>query len=240
LELALNCPSVKAILCEKPIALDSAPAQKLVERAVKSGRLLAINYSRRYDAGHAKVKSILERGSLGKIQQVTGYYTKGIIHNGSHMVDLLRWFFGEVNKAEHRGISGDTLAGVTVDADLVLGDDVRVSLRGCDGSAFNIFELDILGTKGRIRIERSGNLITQWKVVKDANYPGYKALGEAKILSDRITNTTLHAVEDLIACLSGERNRPRCTGHDALRALEVTQAIARPHLLPLQELKSHV
>jgi predicted dehydrogenase len=240
LELALNCPSVKAILCEKPIALDSAPALRLVERAEKSGILLAVNYSRRYDAGHAKVKSLLDRGKLGDIQQVVGYYTKGIIHNGSHMVDLLRWFFGEVVKAEHRGLAGDDLAGVTVDADLVLGDNIHATLRGCDARAYNLFELDIIGKQGRIRLERSGNLITYWRVVKDAHYPGYMELGDAKILSTKIANTTLHAVEDILACLQGERRRPRCTGRDALRALEVTQAMARPHQIPLQELRTNV
>lgn len=240
LELAINCPSVKAILCEKPIALDGAPALRLVERAEKKGILLAVNYSRRFDAGHAKVKSLLDRGKLGQIQQVTGYYTKGIIHNGSHMVDLLRWLFGEVAKVEHRRISGDDLAGVTVDADLTLGSDVPVTLRGCDARAYNIFELDILGQKGRIRLERCGNLITHWQVVSDAHYPGYLELGDPRILSTKTANTTLHAVEDLLACLGGERRRPRCTGRDAVRALEVTQAMARPHQIPLQELSNDV
>lgn len=240
LELAIASPSVKAILCEKPIALDAAPAQRLVESAAARGKILAINYSRRYDAGHACVKAMLDRGELGAIQQVVGYYTKGIVHNGSHMVDLLRWLFGEVVKAEHLTTSGDELAGATVDAELVFSSGVHAALRGCDARAFNFFELDIIGYQGRIRLERNGNLITLWHVVKDAHYPGYMELGQPAILSERMANTTLHAVEDLIACLAGERKSPRCSGHDAVRALEITQALARPRQIPLQELRSNV
>ncbi len=238
LELALNCPSVKAVLCEKPIALDTRPAIDLVRRAQDANILLGVNYSRRYDAGHARVKAILDRGELGIIQQVTGYYTKGIVHNGGHMVDMLRWFFGEVGRADHRRLSGDTLAGITVDADLILGDGIHATLRGCDAHSFNFFELDIIGTQGRIRLERNGNLITRWHVVPDAHYPGYQELGDPEILSQKMANTTLHAVEDMVACLHGERKAPRCSGHDAVRALEITYALARPHQAPLQDLTS--
>ena len=52
IKAALETPSVRAILAEKPLALEVSQARELVELARARGVALAVNYSRRYSEGH--------------------------------------------------------------------------------------------------------------------------------------------------------------------------------------------
>src|SRR3989338_5412049 len=88
---------VKAIYCEKPITNNLRKADVLVEVCEKNRVILAVNHLRRWDEFHRKVREFIQQGKLGKIQTVNVYYTAGISNTGTHILDLLRYFFGEVN-----------------------------------------------------------------------------------------------------------------------------------------------
>ena len=87
----LQTSGVRALLAEKPLALDVPQAQDLVRLAEERGVLLAVNYSRRYSKGHGRIKEMIRSGGIGDIQTVSGLYTKGVLHNGSHWFDSARW-----------------------------------------------------------------------------------------------------------------------------------------------------
>ena len=88
---------VKAIFCEKPIANTLDDAYKMVEICKKNGIILQIDHQRRFCEFHQNIKDFIDNGVIGRIQQVSFYYTAGIANTGSHMFDLLRFFFGEVS-----------------------------------------------------------------------------------------------------------------------------------------------
>ncbi|MBY0370342.1 Gfo/Idh/MocA family oxidoreductase, partial [bacterium] len=79
----LDCASVRGILAEKPLALTMAPARELAERARDKGIVLAVNYSRRFSGLFQELQKRLQSGEWGELQQATGFYTKGIFHNGT-------------------------------------------------------------------------------------------------------------------------------------------------------------
>jgi predicted dehydrogenase len=93
---AVKCAAthgVKAIICEKPFTTSVSEADKIVKYCRDKGTVLAINYTRRYASGHQAVKEIIKRGELGKIQSINCVYSKGLINNGSHAINLLLFFF---------------------------------------------------------------------------------------------------------------------------------------------------
>ena len=57
----------KHVMCEKPMASNSAEAKKMVDAAKKSGKLLTIGYQNRYRDNSLYLKKCVQRGDLGDI-----------------------------------------------------------------------------------------------------------------------------------------------------------------------------
>src|SRR3989338_2826992 len=85
-------PSVKGIWCEKPIAINVAQGEEMVQLAKDNGIALVVNYIRRYQSFYQSIKKEMNT-LLGEIRRITCYYSGGITTNGSHLIDLLHYFF---------------------------------------------------------------------------------------------------------------------------------------------------
>jgi predicted dehydrogenase len=59
------------------------------------GVALQVDHQRRFDPFHQEVRRFIQEGGLGRVQQATFYYSAGIANTGSHLFDLLRFFFGD-------------------------------------------------------------------------------------------------------------------------------------------------
>lgn len=186
-----------------------------------------MNYVRRYDAGHIRARECLRDGAIGKVQRVRGIYTKGLLHNGTHMIDLLRWLFGEpVRGASRPAASGVVSPGdSSVDFELEFGDGTHASIIAADARSYSVFELDILGTKGRLELMRSGNEIRLSASEASRRYPGFKDLGKPVMLTRGMRHSTYCAVDDLLACLERRRREPACSGRDGLNDLSIAQQL---------------
>jgi predicted dehydrogenase len=96
-------------------------------------------------------------------------------------------------------------------------------LKGCRADDFSIFEMDIIGTGGRMRIIESGTHFELYEKQRDfKGGPGYlvKVLDEDAGFKDFM----LDLVQNVVASLEGKAV-PKCVGLDGLKALEVATAI---------------
>lgn len=105
----------KAVLCEKPMAMNAAEALRMTERARKAGVLALIDHELRFLTGRVKLHELLRGGDIGKVRHVRlilradsradpdwpwnwwsdikqGGGALGAI--GSHTVDAFRWLLG--------------------------------------------------------------------------------------------------------------------------------------------------
>jgi predicted dehydrogenase len=222
---AIDTPGVRAVLAEKPLALERAQAETLVKRARERGVVLAVNYSRRYDAAHVMLKEWLESGGIGDMQRVGGVYTKGTRHNGTHWFDLARWYAGECVRAWGFDLRGENGPDPTLDAVLQFESGAAGHLQACDAAAFSVFEMDLIGTRGRVRILDSGYRLEVQNVVDSPRYTGYRTLVVDKQTESPMSDLVLHAVDDLARCLN-EGGRPRCSGEDGVAALAIALAVS--------------
>lgn len=220
LRAALKTPGVRAVFAEKPLATDLGEAQELVALAQERGVLLAVNYSRRYATGHSDLRAAIRTGRLGRIQRVSGYYTKGTLHNGTHWFDLARMLVGEIVAVQGWNALGEAGVDPTLDAVLRFESGVLASLQALDSTLFSLFEMDIVGTLGRARLLDSGHWIDFFRAADSPYYSGYRTLVPNGRVSGVLEDCTLRAVEDLVDCLMTGR-APLCTGQDALRALQI-------------------
>ncbi len=117
-----HCPDVlaaaasgKHILCEKPLALSILEGERMREACKQADLLFMTCYYQRFNARHRRIKEILATGEIGQVTSVRMNFSGrspqrpgawrqdpaqsggGVyIDNGSHCIDLLRFFFGEI------------------------------------------------------------------------------------------------------------------------------------------------
>lgn len=116
LEQALACArGKKHILCEKPLGLNVVEAERMVGICREEGVLLGVGLMMRFVAQHQAALKIIKEGRLGKPvyarAQLSCWYppiegawrqdpAKGgggsLMDMGSHCIDLLEMFFGEI------------------------------------------------------------------------------------------------------------------------------------------------
>jgi len=217
---------VRAIYAEKPLSLSREDAREILAIARARNIILSVNYFRRFAPNlqdlHREIT--LER-KIGEIQTVTCFYTKGILHNGTHLLDLARYLAGEIVSVQ--GICNQRSDGQedpSLDAYFRFANGALGFIHGCDEHVFDICEMDIIGTAGRIRVLDSGHIIEHFEVVDDPHYSGYLGLVQRKRDTRGMVDTLLYGVEDLVACLDHNKV-PLCSGEDGFAALDLGLSI---------------
>lgn len=218
---ALQVPSVRAILIEKPIALQREHALILQQLAKEGNVVVAVNYIRRYARSHQKLRDFLTAGGIGAVQTLDGIYTKGTLHNATHWFDMIRFLVGEVVAVQAWDVRREGGNDPSLDVRLELESGVCANLRACDHKAFTIFEMDIVGTTGRVRLTDNGLTCETWAIGDSPILPGHRTLVRGDALEAGFHHALHHAVEDLVECLQIPDRRPLCSVTDGLEALEI-------------------
>ncbi len=136
---------LQGIWCEKPLSRSLSDARAMVSACEEKNIPLLVNFTRRYDLFYEEVRVRMHE-LVGDIQTVSCYYSGGLVTAGSHMTDLLSFFFGACQ--EVRGISTQGgLLGI-----LTFAEGRTVTCIPMKGEAFHIFEMDILGKNGRLNL----------------------------------------------------------------------------------------
>ena len=208
---------VRGILCEKPLAPEEASAGRIVDRCDSEDVRLAVNYIRRFTPGVRDVRDFIADGKLGTIDRALFTYSKDLLENGSHMVDLARWWFGDVEAITRVG------EGVPVDAVLQC-ERADCRIVGIGTTAYSMTRADIYGDAGAIRLTDNGNVAIYADVTDDPVYPGFDRLSERSRETTGIYRATLFAVDDLLTAIR-TGDPVACPGADALETLQVCEAM---------------
>ncbi len=221
--LLLDAPSVRLVILEKPMAMNSGDAEAMLNKAKDKGIQLVVNYSRRFSARHTYLKTVLD-SEVGQVMTVVGSYSKGIIHNGSHWFDLVRWLIGEIRSVE--AFSGPVASGddPTCHVRVVFDKGISGFLVGVDATKVSVFELDILGTLGRLRIRDSEQYAEFFSVQSSECYSGYSVFGRPEIISTGFKDVTLQLVNHCVQVLRGKQDI-LCSGFDGFAALSISEAV---------------
>lgn len=220
----LGHSSVRGVLLEKPIAPDAQKAKKLCEQAKNNDAKLAINYSRRYSSLFQQLRTYLMNGKLGTIVAISGHYTKGIRHNGSHWIDLLDMLGLAVCRVQ-------AISRYDVDKDDPTPDVLftltsgTAYLHSCNQHDHTIFDLDIVGSKGRCTLSEGGHVFDYSEVRQSPYFQGHHTLMPTHAPTNGdMKDLIIHAVEDLIESIDSERE-PRSSCSTAVKTARIIDAI---------------
>jgi predicted dehydrogenase len=186
----------KAVVIDKPMALDAAQAAELAAEAHTRGQLLSVFHNRRWDGDFLAVKTLLASGELGRVTQVRMHFDRyrplvrarwreadttagGLwIDLGPHLIDQALQLFGEPQAVQ---------ADIAAQRDDAAGDDwfsatlrydggLRVTLSASTLAALPGPRFLLQGTRGSY--QRHG-LDRQEDVLKTGLRPGLAGWEEA-------------------------------------------------------------
>lgn len=99
----------KAIICEKPMAVNLKEADAMLAACERAGTVLLINHQRRFHPCYRTASDLVAQGAIGELLQVHGFCMGDLLTDGTHNIDLLRfyagdspvqWVFGQIDLSE--------------------------------------------------------------------------------------------------------------------------------------------
>jgi len=228
----------KHILCEKPLSITSSEAEEMVKACEENNVQLAVNYVYRFNPLVLKAKELIEKEYIGKLVTInlnfnidftpgTNFrYDKklsggGAIRDlGTHMIDLLRFFGGEI--IEIKGFLDNIIYKNEVDdfaAAIVKfekGGYGYFNVSFNNKKAFN--RVEILGHTGALSIEKliaARNTTSKLTILKDgeAKKSFRKRAGNFYLLLKSVNNSFLN------------NKPPLVTGYDGLINMKIMEEL---------------
>ena len=218
---------VKVIFAEKPVAWSLGEAEAMLTACRRHGAKLGVGCLRRWHPFYRQAKQLIDEGAIGTVLQVTGYCGSTLSHDGSHWVDLLRyfasdapvdWLVGEIGDPAALSDDWDRFGG---NAYVAFQNGVRGYLRMM-GTGAAVQEWDIIGEHGRIRALDGGREFELWR--RAGGGRADRPVREAFPRPQRLPSPTAGAVADMVACVETDK-LPDCNGEDGYTALEIALAM---------------
>jgi len=229
----------KVVVLEKPVSGSLKLAQKVADTAAEYGCTVFVNHERRFDSRYIKVRDMLQKGQIGNVLTVNARILTGgyrgqslpaegggpLLHDGTHLVDILRFFFGDFNSArgEFSRFNRDTgyedyaLAWFKTDS------GINVFLEAGGGRKYFLFEVEIWGTEGKIIIGNGYNRL--YKNVSSRYYSGFRDIEEVKFPGFKANNCFTELYKNVKYALYGKEFINCSTIIDGYRALELVHAV---------------
>ncbi|MET0427109.1 MAG: Gfo/Idh/MocA family oxidoreductase [Microvirga sp.] len=256
-----------AVLCEKPTAMDAGEARLMLDRAEALGRVHMIDHELRFNPNRRTIARLIASGYIGQVRHAhianvgptwatPDTRSKGdwwsskdqgggrLGANGSHQVDLLRWWLGEP-----AAVVGQALTLVPARVDKATGepwtatadDTTHFTLEMMSGAVVTVFlsgvarhamdnVTQIYGSEGTILLNNSDERL----MVAKAGEP-FQDMSEADPnaalpgLNKGIWNVSVVGVMRELSAALAEKRRPKegATFHDGWRNQLVLDAVLR-------------
>lgn len=88
---------LKLVICEKPLCTDLQQAREIVELYRQKNIPILVDYTRRFIPQYQQMKAEIDTGRWGAFLEGYGYFNRGWLHTGSHMVDFILWMRGTMD-----------------------------------------------------------------------------------------------------------------------------------------------
>ena len=214
----------RLVFCEKPLACNLAEVEELTDEYRKNGIQLVVNYSRRYLREYLEIKQNILSGEFGEIQSVLVYYSRGFLHNASHYLDLMLWWFGEpdevIGEGQRKGLTKDDPTRSVL---LKFSSGTEFRLVGLSTSDTLINEIDIIGTKRRVRIDTMGRMVIS-NVEKHPDYDGFRKYSVIEEKDISLATALANALEHIHECLK-HNSETRTPAKDSVVLHEIMNRI---------------
>lgn len=215
----------RLIFCEKPLTGSTLQSERLVKKCLESKILLAVNYTRRWDPDVEELRRVIEDGRWGCLRSIVGYYNKGLLNNGSHMLDLLALLLDGLRVVTIGKPTADfSNEDMSIPLWLESKDAVPVQIVCGHAQDFTLFELELVFANAVIRMEEGGLFWRDRLAGPSQTFPGYRVLGEGTRRAGGYSQSMLRAVDNIFDAIRVGKSIAS-TGESALATQRLCEQI---------------
>ena len=221
---------VRAVICEKPMAIGMGAADSMIDACAASGTKLVVSHQRRFTPGWERSRELLREGVIGEPVLVTNKVAEGLTNWGTHSIDgsrfvlgdpQPRWVMGAVERRTDRferdtAIEDACLGLVHFEGDIQLFIQSDLMREGATAGSFQI-----KGTEGMMEVSESQVRVMNatsngWLDVDVGAGEGDRAIGG---------NTNAAQARELVQWLEGEVDEHRGSGRQARITVEIMMGL---------------
>ncbi|MBL8325235.1 MAG: Gfo/Idh/MocA family oxidoreductase [Rubrivivax sp.] len=215
----------RLLFCEKPVTASADDTAAAVEVCATAGVKMAVNHSRRWAPDARRLRDELAAGHWGAVRSATGLYNKGVLHNGSHLVDLLQMLLGPLQLlAAGLPVFDHWHDDPSVPALLQSRQGVPVALNVAHAADYALFELQLLTERGMVVMEDGGAGWRLRRTVGGVRFKGAAVLDGGQRVHGEFPASMAAAVADIHHVLSCG-GTPASSGETALAAQRLAEEI---------------
>jgi predicted dehydrogenase len=223
-------PGLRAVIVEKPLGASAAEAQAFLQACERRGIAVQVNLPRRADATHRALAGELDH-AVGRRQGAFLVYGNGVANNGTHMIDLARWFMGEVT-AVQAVLGGAAYREGPLDGDFNLpfalqhADGVQTLAMPVAFAQYRENMVDIWGERGRVALLQEGLRLARYRRDDNRAMAGeHELANDAPAVETTTIGDSLYAVYDNLWRHLDGAEPLASTGANALRCAAIVDAI---------------
>jgi predicted dehydrogenase len=261
------CEAGLHVLCEKPMARNVAEARDMLRMAREAGVCHAVAHQMRHDPARARVKELLDEDFIGRPYSVSVTVYRSTLADptrrthewmtsaekaggilaaiGSHYIDALRWWFGEIHwvcGAVSTAVAEREVIGITGSRSVDADDNTAFVLRFANGALGTVHlcytsandigeEIIMTGSEGVLAIQDNGKLFGSrhgepvQNLMPVSNIPYSERQGSAR----HVRAFSILAGQWIFAMRTGTDATP--SFEDGAKVQEVLDAVARSQQL---------
>ena len=238
----------KHVLCEKPLGRSVSEAQHMVWSAERARVILKTGLNHRYHPALWRAHQLASEGAIGELMWIRACYGHGgragyerewranptlsgggeLLDQGVHLVDLCRWFLGELEEA-----SGWV---ATCAWPMPVEDNAFALLRSARGQVAmlhtswtrwkNTFCFEVFGRQGYLVVEGLGGSYGAERLTIGRRAPEGGPPSEEQVEFAGPDLSWEAEWEDFLAAIANG-HPPLGSGHDGLRAMRLLEAVYR-------------
>ena len=218
---------VRAIFCEKPMAMNLGEADRMVGACERAGVKLIVDHTMRFEANYVHIKEQIEQGAIGELLNVEVLAAGDLgelTHNATHSFDTLcmfggepEWLFADLERDVERNQAREDLFALVGFANGVRG---KLTYGGYTSYRYEGFVWE--GTEGRIEAKAIKGWLPQvryWRY----DQPGESGFRDGVPMPTRENDPWEAAIGEVVACLDDNR-RSVSDGRAGRLALSMTMA----------------
>ncbi|MCK5613074.1 Gfo/Idh/MocA family oxidoreductase, partial [Candidatus Pacearchaeota archaeon] len=188
------------IWLEKPPAVNLEDTNQLIEKEKSSKSTIAVGFQRRYSSCYSELRDLYAGKLLGETKSVHLTYSRGLLLNGSHIIDTLFFVLGDdAQLSLEYVLSGDKNNPSFC---FKSSSGLLVHVEGAS-LPYHCIDITLTCKKGRASVLYGGIKTREELVVEHEYFPGFYRLSEqkdSKVISSGggIDNVLASILEDLI------------------------------------------
>lgn len=225
LRQCLEQTSVEAVIVEKPYMATLSEGCNIQELLNKCSIPVILNYSRRFMPEFGELKRWID-DAAGNLICGNCFYGKGTLHNGSHLIDMMRYFFGDLKVGRVIDkIEDYTPTDPSYEYYLYAhNQNSRIFFHPIPCDKVTIFEFDLIFDNGRVKYNDEMGKFEYYEALKtnplfdEVNYIKRR---EVKINPSSAMCGLYKNLYDVLA----KKRKPLCTEEDGLMVSCIVEEI---------------